>query len=338
MRKRNALGVRGNHDQKVIEWRVWMEWAGTVGISERKRKSEKKRKEGKRAKGWRDYVDDLNEKVGSGKTEKVLTAIEKSTESEVDLSFPSDWEWRSEHWQLARDLPDEDYQYLLSMPLTLHIPAYHAFVVHAGLLPRDTTVPPGDSEQLLNIESTIGGSRNDVENAILTTIPQNQIGTNLLEMRSVKKNGAVISSGKKGTPWSDIWNQEMTRCKGPGAWTKQQLEGAGYKQGDPDQPEGEGEVEETDDLVEGGNGLEKRKTVKHITLPKLPDLEGISPVTVIYGHAASRGLDLQPFTKGLDSACIVSTRFRALPTVTTVDGFWSSYRPVINSPLSSWET
>lgn len=33
----------------------------------------------------------------------------------------------------------EHYNYLLSLPLVLHIPTLHAHVVHAGLLPLDPT-------------------------------------------------------------------------------------------------------------------------------------------------------------------------------------------------------
>lgn len=34
-------------------------------------------------------------------------------------------------------MTDEQYRYLLSLPLILHIPSAHAFVVHAGILPVD---------------------------------------------------------------------------------------------------------------------------------------------------------------------------------------------------------
>lgn len=51
--------------------------------------------------------------------------------------FPDDWKWGSPHWRIAYDMTNEQYEYLLSLPLVLHIPTLHTMIVHAGLLPAN---------------------------------------------------------------------------------------------------------------------------------------------------------------------------------------------------------
>ena len=67
------MGVRGNHDQPVVQWRTWMEWAG--------------------GDDWEAYVDSL--------------AFQKQNQVEKTLSregreFPKGWAWGGEHWSIAR--------------------------------------------------------------------------------------------------------------------------------------------------------------------------------------------------------------------------------------------
>ena len=38
-------------------------------------------------------------------------------------------------------MSEEEYDYLLQLPLVLHMPSLHAFVVHAGVLPHDPRHP-----------------------------------------------------------------------------------------------------------------------------------------------------------------------------------------------------
>lgn len=38
---------------------------------------------------------------------------------------------------VSRNLSPEDFQYLSSLPLVIHLPSIHTFMVHAGLLPMD---------------------------------------------------------------------------------------------------------------------------------------------------------------------------------------------------------
>ena len=40
--------------------------------------------------------------------------------------------------------------------------------------------------------------------------------------------------------------------------------------------------------------------------------EGKKPVTIVYGHNAARGLEIQQYTKGIDSNCVHGGRLTAL--------------------------
>ena len=105
-------------------------------------------------------------------------------------------------------------------------------------------------------------------------------------MRSVyesgKKIGEVTKSGKKGTPWSEIWNREMDRCDGPGEWAASDTSEVEAEQEHDEDVKIEvdegAEVDETEiierELAGGAAGTDAAKK-------KL----SCSPVTVIYGHA-----------------------------------------------------
>ncbi|OCF37468.1 hypothetical protein I317_03855 [Kwoniella heveanensis CBS 569] len=306
MNERRVLGVRGNHDQAVIQWRAWMEWVG--------------------GQDWEAYVDSL----AAGGEEGVLIALEKEGKL-----YPSSWKWKGEHWKIARTLPKRLYLYLLDLPLALHLPSLHTIVVHAGLLPLDPLQPSSSASQPLVQYSnlTIEGLseeaiRNSEEVSILFDIPQNSVPWNLLNMRGVythgKKKGKVTKSGKKGTPWSNVWKKQMNRCTGVGKWS---VEGMGewgvendqltdetlqdqeeqndrkrQKPGTPAALEAEQAAKEKEQEQAGGNSSDDDDTSSL----------GCSPVTIIYGHAAGRGLDIKPFSKGLDTGCVYGRQLTAL--------------------------
>ena len=155
-------------------------------------------------------------------------------------------------------------------------------------------------------------SRLNTELAILTHLPQNRAPYTLTDMRSLythgKKRGKITKSSKKGQPWAEVWNGQMGRCEGVGRWGWGEESGEGVdveyaRDGDEEGDGGEGEVE-----GESKKGLR------------------CSPFTVIYGHAgeyicephgcgygwrgvlmmiAGRGLDIRPFSKGIDTGCVV---------------------------------
>ena len=97
-----------------------------------------------------------------------------------------------------------DYEYLLSLPLVLHLPSEHTFLVHAGILPYDPTLSITSKRQPLahppKIPSrVIGGSisalRNAQELAILEDIKQNTNPWVLLNMRNLRKDNTVSRAG-----------------------------------------------------------------------------------------------------------------------------------------------
>jgi hypothetical protein len=92
----------------------------------------------------------------------------------------------------------QDYEYLLSLPLVLHLPSEHTFLVHAGLLPYDPTLSITSKKQPLahlpKIPSRVlGGSiiptlRNAQELAILEDIKQNTNPWVVLNIRNLRKD------------------------------------------------------------------------------------------------------------------------------------------------------
>ncbi|WRT64939.1 uncharacterized protein IL334_001879 [Kwoniella shivajii] len=295
MNERRILGVRGNHDQAVIQWRGWMEWAG--------------------GEDWEAYIDSLS----SGDEDGAIKATAKQGKQ-----WPRDWKWKGEHWEIARALPKRLYLYLLDLPLVIHLPSLHSIVVHAGILPLDPLQPSSSPVQPLiqfsnfstmTKDMDVESIRNSEEVSLLFDIPQNAVPWNLLNMRGVftkgKKKGKITKSGKKGTPWSDIWSKQMKRCNGIGKWT---IDGMGEKQieninniNEDIENQEDTEVDEVDHPSTTKTKTKRQKpgTPNELQNENSDDQQiGCSPVTVIYGHAAGRGLDIKPFSKGLDTGCV----------------------------------
>ena len=187
----------------------------------------------------------------------------------------------------------DQYIYLVDLPLSLHIPSLHTFIIHAGILPVNPLKSVSDPSQPLVIADETDSVSSEAarlkeELSLMFDIPQNNDPWTLINMRSVytkgKKKGQITKSTKKGTPWSEIWQSEMSRCIGKGS-----------------------HLDETDDhdLSEDITGEGKSTSRKGKGKGKHGELE-CSPVTVIYGHAAARGLDIKFFSKGIDTGCVVS--------------------------------
>lgn len=112
-RKQGFQAVRGNHDQDVIAWRNWMEdhrkWlkrqAGVVD----------------------DGTDDEDEdEDATMEGEAWLDADEPpvsvtSEEAEERFRIPKGWIWKSQHFEIARRMPQKDFDWLLKKSLTLHV-------------------------------------------------------------------------------------------------------------------------------------------------------------------------------------------------------------------------
>ena len=276
----NVTGVRGNNDQKVVEWRGWLNWITSLS-------------------GGKDWLDQLEKMSLDTETDesKLIKWMgdQRNAASKDDRKWwkliPDDWVLFSDHYKVARDMSATEFQYLLDLPLCLYVPSAHVFIVHAGLLPSDPKYPYYNKRQPLarvpkllgtNVDaSDLSETSNAVEKlrnlqdlSLLTLIPQNSIPWVILNIRSVRK-GKVFKNtkGKGKTPWSDLWQQEMDRC-------------VGYNQ------------ELLHDTVDGDRKrmLGSKKNSKH-AMPCYPS-------TVIYGHAAQRGLDLKRWSIGLDSGCV----------------------------------
>ncbi|KAG8824604.1 hypothetical protein FRC17_009067 [Serendipita sp. 399] len=326
----NITGVRGNHDQKVIEWRAWIEWVESY-------------------QGGSEWLKDME-----SKSESELEEMKKTTKKRK-WKIPDGWRFGGEHYWIARKLTSHEFNYLKNLPLVLHIPSYDLFLVHAGLLPLNPTIPLNSKHQPLShvpgslrkrvsskhysnhhakslgARSEGGGpevdehghhkpkSERDLrtlqEQLILETIPQNAVPFNLLNMRSVEHNMPVKSS-KSGRPWSEVWNTVVSKCKGfPEDAVRISLSGEGLPpiKGDDGKSRNmtwwELLVEDAGEIIDWDPEEEEEPEYTWSRIPKkLP----CNPSTVIYGHAAGRGLDVKRWSLGLDSGCVYGRRMTAL--------------------------
>ena len=217
---------------------------------------------------------------------------------------------------LCRDMTAQQTAFLNSLPLVHHVPHLHFFVAHAGLLPYNPRLPIDDPTQplahppryvhlpssdpvspehddsddddkneeeidfvpdiqqdILERRDVSSDLREQQESSILSDIKQNRDPWVILNMRGVKKNGKVTRDNDEGTPWSKLWNQQMKQCGGIPTGVVSTLQD---KDGNEEQ-----------------------------SFP-------CEPSTVVYGHAASRGLDVKRWSMGLDTGCLYGQRLTAL--------------------------
>ncbi|KAG0692707.1 Metallo-dependent phosphatase-like protein [Suillus ampliporus] len=272
MESNKILGVRGNNDQEVLEWRAWMDWiVSQPGGREWLREVDEH---------WSDYEPAAPEKASAAFDSRPFLMKNPHWGSKV----PKGWRPLGDHYQVARAMSREHYDYLCSLPLVLYAPAGHVFFVHGGLLAADPSRKSTHRKQPLSHWPSIK-KRNDIhairkaqELALLSEVPQNQDPWAVQNMRSVRRNGKVTRSSKKGTPFSDLWNEIMDQCSG---------------------------------FYTSNARLESvsRLTGYHESqLAQLP----CYPSTVVYGHSAGRGLDVKRWSVGLDTGCSYGRRLSAL--------------------------
>ncbi|KAI6125079.1 Metallo-dependent phosphatase-like protein [Pisolithus croceorrhizus] len=276
----NITGVRGNNDQDVIEWRAWRNWIRSLP-------------------GGREWLDKIDREHPVDDDEDEDEDDDDDDDDELRVAFwsePSnkDWEdkvpkgWKlfQRHYNVARAMSQEHYDYLRSLPIVMHAPAGHTYFVHAGMLAADPKRELEHPKQPLSHWPATRSSkpkgavlRSLQEVALLEDVPQNKDPWVLMNMRSVTDDGS-ISKGKKGTPWPELWNDVMDRC---GGITDYKLSST------------------TSQLAmstrEGG--------VKQSRLPCFPSM-------IVYGHIAARGLDVKRWSVGLDSGCVYHRRLSAL--------------------------
>ncbi|KAI0091218.1 hypothetical protein BDY19DRAFT_1033480 [Irpex rosettiformis] len=274
-----------------------------------------------------EYVDVARKRARGTWREHWWARIPKTPKRGQDTKV---WKMFSDHYWLAKDMDREEAEWLMKdVPLVNWVSGLHTFVVHAGVLPGDPTLREDDERQPLaripdyrqpansaQVKSSIGRaevidqkiagytnaqeplgpglSMSDVngsadpssnvtalrrlqERNILTEVPQNTDPWVVLNMRSVKKNGKVSREMDQGKP------------------------GFGLP--------GEDYISDED----GENGLElddeAQRSKKH--RPKKYELK-CYPSTVIYGHAATRGLDVKRWSFGLDTGCLYGRKLTAL--------------------------
>ena len=184
----------------------------------------------------------------------------------------------------------EDFKYLSSLPIVLHLPSLHTLMVHAGILPIDPTRDIYNRHQplarlpkkpvLLRDLSNTEEVRNAQELSLLKKIPGNTDPFIKLNMRDVH-DGVPMRRGPDDhddvTPWSEMWNDVIKRCGGFNVSDDvQQVEGVHFQSSFQD------------------DELRKKKK------DPLP----CHPITVVYSHASTRGLDLKKWSKGLDTGCV----------------------------------
>lgn len=187
MTSNNITGVRGNHDQKVIEWRGWMDWI--KGLP--------------KGKQWLENLDTrwVEAEAHGASSELWIEKEKKKNKSRWWKTIPKGWTLFSDHYNLARAMSKAQYDYLLSLPLKLYIPSAHTFIVHGGLLSSNPRYPPDHARQplarvpTLPLDITKGKPmpKNDTiavlrgiqELSLLNDVPQNKVPWTVLNLRNV---------------------------------------------------------------------------------------------------------------------------------------------------------
>jgi hypothetical protein len=189
MTTHNITGVRGNHDQKVIEWRAWQHWiAGQKGGLQW---LEEKHQSWRVAEGNGVELDDW------------IDHESRTDKTEWWQKIPRGWKLFSDHYKVAHAMSQSQYEYLLSLPLTLYAPAAHTFVVHAGMLSSDPRHKATDPNQPLtpipdlpdlpdsDPEIELSELRRLQDLSILDEIPQNNDPWVLTNIRGILKDHTI---------------------------------------------------------------------------------------------------------------------------------------------------
>lgn len=187
----NVTGVRGNNDQKVIEWKSWLDWFFTLhGAAE-----------------WLAGLESvwLEDHRKGHKLESWVKSRRQSSRGKDAIwwkHIPKGWIPFNDHYRIAKDLTKKQHTYLTSLPLKIHAPSAHTLVIHAGLLPYDVHYDYDHKRQPLahipHIRSLSTSHnrktealRNAQELAILLQVPQNTQPWVNMNMRSVLDDNTI---------------------------------------------------------------------------------------------------------------------------------------------------
>ena len=262
---------------------------------------------------WRSWFEKYLPTSSFTGTEEELAEALATAVSNLSLSdaqrlgpIPKEWVWEGEHFQIARRMTRLDYAYLLSLPLQIHstslsgwvspalsladclarslppVPSLHTIVVHAGLLPFD---PHGHKFSL------DGAATADVD----------ALGKNVelpWQKSSLTRLEAELALLTEVAPNADPWTLiNMRSVLKHGEITKD------GKSGTPWSDIWNRSMRECTRADDDDAAAELQKGKKGVSC---------YPINVIYGHAAGRGLDIKPFSAGLDSGCVYGHRLSAL--------------------------
>lgn len=226
------------------------------------------------------------------------------------------WRMFGDHYWLARDMTQEQADYLFSLPLVLHVPHMHLFVVHAGLLPSDPRLAPTDQSQPLAHAPTWAQQflrRKDLEDRVLASRLRAQLlaqdfshsptsdvealhdsDSNVVEnMRQLQETAILTDVPQNRDPWVVLNMRSVTK--------KHKV----TRDGEKGTPWSKIWNEEMNACKGYGIEVAKRPKSGGYELP-------CHPATVVYGHAASRGLDIKRWSMGLDTGCLYGRELTAL--------------------------
>lgn len=144
MRSLSSKGVRGNHDQGVIEWRNLFKAYGTNLQLANTTKSDSNDTSNSPSFSTTKHLSHLLDHHSLSANGALLGKDwswldhEESALKELGVEIPSEWKgmtrgWGGDWFEIARHLPSDDFDYLQSLPLTLFIPEIKSYIVHAGM-------------------------------------------------------------------------------------------------------------------------------------------------------------------------------------------------------------
>ncbi|TCD65234.1 hypothetical protein EIP91_002942 [Steccherinum ochraceum] len=260
-----------------------------------------------------------------------------------------DWKLFGDHYWLARDMTDVHAAYLKSLPLVHHVPSMHFFVVHAGLLPYNPRLPIDHPSQPLAHPPKISGTsptmpvpstepssptepttptepippapptppaafdsnheddddddddddelgieESDIDSLPPQTILDRRAPSSSDDLRQHQESAILTSIPQNKDPWVLL---NMRGVKKNGKVTRNTDEGTPW-------------AKLWNRQMKGCRGI-------NIPSGLQDDEEGgeefpCEPSTVVYGHAASRGLDVKRYSVGLDTGCLYGQKLTAL--------------------------
>lgn len=199
MASNNVIAVRGNHDQKVIEWRTWIKWIHTLPSGKRWLRQTYSR-----------FLEDLLALPGDEEldvdewleNERKKDRKRNSKNKKWWNRIPEGWQLFGDHYRIADKMSEEEYEYMVSRPLKIHVPHAHVYIAHAGVLASNPKLKPYHKDQPLakipdlpktdaeELKKDKGDKKKELlrklqEIAVLKEVPQNRDPWVTLNMRGV---------------------------------------------------------------------------------------------------------------------------------------------------------